>query len=112
MGRFRGRHGRAVVDDDDRRPVEAEVELPGVAALFRDGAAPRRRERFEETVLRAVGEDEVGSAEPHVRARVRLFGTDAVVDVLRAHVEPPHVHVGMLRLVGLLHERQQVPTVR
>ena len=66
----------------------------------------------QEAVPHAVGENEVGAAEPDVRAGIGLFGAHPVVDVLRTHVEPAHVHFRMPGLVRLLDQGQEVSTVR
>ena len=105
-GASRGGDRGRVVDDDGGRAVEAEVEVARRAAFRRNRARPGRPVRREQAVAGAAREDRVGPAEPDVRLRVRLLRADPVVDLLRAHVEPPHVHVRMLRLVGLLDERR------
>ena len=72
---------------------------------------PRRAVRREQAFLRAAREDRRRAAEPDVGLRVGGLGADAVVDLLRAHVEPAHVDLGVRLLVGAFEERQQVAAV-
>jgi len=61
--------------------------------------------------VRSLRENQRRPPEPDVRLRVGALRTQAVVDVLRAHVEPPHVDVGMQRLEAVLEQGQQIAAV-
>jgi hypothetical protein len=52
---------------------------------------------IEQGVPRGRREDQGRTTEPDVGLRIRALGAHAVVHVLRSHVEPAHVDVGMLR---------------
>ena len=106
-----GRDRLRVVDEHRRRAVEGEVEIARLAARGRDRVRPRRPVGSEQAVPRAAREDRVGPAEPDVRLRVRLLRPHPVVDLLRAHVEPAHVDVGMGALELLLDQRQEIAPV-
>ena len=83
-----------------------------MAARGRDRVRPRRTVRLEQTLLRAAGEGRVRASVPDVGLRVRLLRAEAVVDLLRAHVEPAHVDLGVRELELLLDEAEQVAAVR
>ena len=62
--------------------------------------------------MRGGRENQRWTAEPDVRLRIGALRTNTVVDILRAHIEPAHVDIGMQRLEAVLEERQQVAAVR
>ena len=105
-------HGLRVVDQHRRGAVGAEVEVAGGAAGRRHRAGPARAVGRQQPLGGAAGEDRLRTAEPDVRLRVGGLGADAVVDLLRAHVEPADVDVRVLGLEALLHQEQQVAAVR
>src|SRR5256886_12619367 len=72
---------------------------------------PGRPERLEQRVTRTAGEDRGGAAEPHVRLRVGALGAQPVVHLLRAHVEPPHVDVGVELFEATLEQREEIAAV-
>src|SRR3989454_10357669 len=99
------------VDDDGRRFVRGEVAIPRAAPVRTDRARPSGPKRLEQGVVRAAREDGRWAAEPHVRLRVGALGTEPVVHLLRAHVEPAHVDVGMESLEAALQQGQKIATV-
>jgi len=85
-----------VIDDGSHRPAHV---IKSFAILF--------------PMLADAGrEDGVRPAVPDVGLRVRLLRAQPVVDLLRAHVEPPHVHVRVRLLELPLDESQEVAAVR
>src|SRR2546430_13199656 len=72
---------------------------------------PGRPERLEQRVTCAEREDRGGAAEPHVRLRVGALGAQPVVHLLRAHVEPPHVDVGVELFEATLEQREEIAAV-
>ena len=61
--------------------------------------------------MRSLRQNQRRPPEPDVRLRVGALRAEAVVDVLRPHVEPAHVDVRMERLEAVLEERQQIAAV-
>src|SRR5262249_27223231 len=106
-----GNRGR-VVNENGRCAIEAEVEVSGPAALGGDRSAPTGTKWGEQIFAHSAPENRRGPAVPDVRLWVGLLGSDSVVDLLRAHVEPAHVDLRMLLLVGLLHQAEQVAAMR
>src|SRR5439155_23296416 len=53
-----------------------------------------------------------GTAEPHVRLGVGALRAQAVVHLLRAHVEPPHVDIGVELLEATLQQGEEIAAVR
>ena len=102
----------AVVDDDRRRLVQRVVEPLRVPVGRIERCGPGRLGRRQQAFGGAPRQDRRGTAEPHVRLRVRPLRTDPVVDLLRPHVEPAHVDVGPRLLVRLLDDGQQIPAMR
>ena len=73
---------------------------------------PGRSEWGQQILGHTAREDRVRSAKPDVGLWIGGLGTHPVVDILRAHVEPPDVYRGVELFVGRLHQGQKIPTVR
>src|SRR2546430_11570129 len=72
---------------------------------------PGRPERLEQRVTCAEREDRGGAVDPAVRLRVGTLGAQPVVHLLRAHVEPPHVDVGVELFEATLEQREEIAAV-
>src|SRR5207248_3241223 len=100
------------VDDDDGGLVDGKVEITRPTAVRVDGVRPRGTKWLKQGILSSTSEDRRRAAEPDVSLRDGALGAEAVVDLLGAHVEPAHIHLGMELLEAPLTQRQQVAAVR
>src|SRR6185503_1313618 len=104
-------HDLLRVEKDRGRLVCREVAVAGSAATRRDRVGPGRRRAIEQRISGRLREDERRTAEPDVGLGIGALRAHAVVHVLRSHVEPAHVDIGMQRFEPILEQRQQVSTM-
>ena len=67
--------------------------------------------RRQERIGYAAIEDRGRAAEPHVGLRIHALESEPIEDLLRSHVEPAHVDVGMSPLEGVLQQGELVAAV-
>jgi hypothetical protein len=66
---------------------------------------------IEQRVAGGRRENQGWAAKPDVSLWVRALGSHSIVDVLRAHIEPPHIDVRVRGLEAGLEKREQISTV-
>ena len=99
------------------KAITAGVRYAGIVEVVRPDAArpdvvgPGRPVRREQRVVHAAVEDRGRPAEPDVGLRVHPLEAQPVEDLLRSHVEPAHVDVGMPPLEGVLQQGELVAAV-
>ena len=76
-----------------------------------DGPRPAGPEWLEQRIGGTAREDGRRPAEPHVRLGIGALGAQAVVHLLRAHVQPAHVDVRMELLEAPLEQREEIAAV-
>ena len=108
LRRLRRGHDLLGVQKDGRRLVGRKVTIPGAAPARRDGFCPNRSMAIEQRFSRGLRQDQGRSAKPDIGLRVRTLGAHTVVHVLRAHVEPAHIDIGMERFESLHEQRPQI----